>query len=93
MAPSSSVTILAGCGMSETRRSSDVGTRMMCAASRSTVEVSAGDLALEAQIKAKGNAIRELKAGGATKDELKPHIEVSSSPFGRIADFAVGFMC
>ena len=38
--------------------------------------MSAGDLALEAQIKTKGDAIRELKAGGASKDDLKPHIEV-----------------
>lgn len=40
-------------------------------------ELSAGDLALSAQIKAKGDMIRDLKAGGATKNELRPHIEVS----------------
>lgn len=39
--------------------------------------LSAGDLALSAQIKAKGDTIRDLKAGGVTKDELRPHIEVS----------------
>ena len=43
---------------------------------QSSYEMTAGDLALEAQIKSKGDAIRDLKAGGASKDELKPHIEV-----------------
>lgn len=61
------------------------GARMMCSAGSSVaessgggsaVEASAGDLALVAQIKAKGDAIRDLKAGGASKDDLKPHIEV-----------------
>lgn len=47
----------------------------LCSA-KSTYEMSAGDLALEAQIKTKGDAIRDLKAGGASKDDLKPHIEV-----------------
>eukprot|EP00904_Undaria_pinnatifida_P002120 jgi/Undpi1/11909/HiC_scaffold_4.g01608.m1 len=42
---------------------------------QSSYEMTAGDLALEAQIKSKGDAIRDLKAGGASKDELKPHIE------------------
>lgn len=40
------------------------------------VEVSAEGLALEASIKTKGDTIRELKAGGASKDDLKQHIEV-----------------
>lgn len=82
VAPSSYVAVLSGSGMAKARRSSGVGARMMCAASSNTVEVSAGDLALEAQIKAKGDTIRELKGGGATKEDLKPHIEVSFvSPF------------
>ncbi|CAM9859881.1 unnamed protein product, partial [Laminaria digitata] len=46
----------------------------MCS-TQSSYEMTAGDLALEAQIKTKGDAIRDLKAGGASKDDLKPHIE------------------
>lgn len=46
----------------------------MC--SGTAVEVSAEGLELEASIKTKGDTIRELKAGGASKDDLKPHIEV-----------------
>lgn len=55
-----------------------VGGRVtMCsAAGASAVEVSAEGLELEASIKTKGDTIRELKAGGASKDDLKPHIEV-----------------
>lgn len=51
---------------------------MMCSTSASTadVEVSAEGLEIGASIKAKGDAIRDLKAGGVSKDELKPHIEV-----------------
>ncbi|CAM9440522.1 unnamed protein product [Ectocarpus sp. 4 AP-2014] len=50
---------------------------MMCSTSTSTtdVEVSAEGLEIGASIKAKGDAIRDLKAGGVSKDELKPHIE------------------
>lgn len=40
------------------------------------IEVSADVAALDGQIKVKGETIRELKAGGAAKDALKPHIEV-----------------
>lgn len=49
---------------------------MCSAAGASAVEVSAEGLELEASIKSKGDTIRELKAGGASKDDLKPHIEV-----------------
>lgn len=42
----------------------------------SAVEVSAEAAALEAQIKSKGETIRDLKAEGTAKDALKPHIEV-----------------
>lgn len=45
----------------------------------SGVELSAEAVALDSQIKAKGEVIRELKTGGAAKDDLKPHIEVSES--------------
>lgn len=40
------------------------------------IDVSADVAMLDSQIKAKGEAIRELKAGGAAKDSLKLHIEV-----------------
>ena len=68
-----------------------VGARIMCTSSSSVAEstnhdvdsssglgeeLSAGDLALSAQIKAKGDDIRDLKDGGASKDDLRPHIEV-----------------
>ncbi|CAM9750858.1 unnamed protein product [Ascophyllum nodosum] len=67
-----------------------VGARIMCTSSSSVAEstnhdvdsssglgeeLSAGDLALSAQIKAKGDDIRDLKDGGASKDDLRPHIE------------------
>lgn len=45
-------------------------------AGAAAVEVSADGLEIGASIKSKGDAIRDLKAGGASKDELKPHIEV-----------------
>lgn len=58
------------------------GAPLMCSAQASTagsgaIEVSAEAAALEAQIKEKGDAIRELKAAGTAKDSLKPYIEVS----------------
>lgn len=43
-----------------------------------TVEVPAEASTIESQIKAKGDVIRELKAAGTPKDDLKPHIEVST---------------
>lgn len=52
---------------------------MMCSTSTAAagaVEVSAEGLEIGASIKAKGDAIRDLKAGGISKDDLKPHIEV-----------------
>lgn len=42
----------------------------------SPVDVSEAAVALDSQIKAKGDAIRKLKAEGASKTDLKPHIEV-----------------
>lgn len=42
----------------------------------SSVEVTAEAAALEAQIKLKGDFIRDLKASGTEKGNLKPHIEV-----------------
>eukprot|EP00903_Cladosiphon_okamuranus_P012906 g12050.t1 len=45
------------------------------AAAGGAVEVSAEGLELDSSIKTKGDTIRELKAGGASKDDLKPHIE------------------
>lgn len=45
-------------------------------AAATAVEVSAEGLELDASIKTKGDTIRELKADGASKDDLKPHIEV-----------------
>lgn len=50
---------------------------MMCAAA---TEVSAEGVEIGASIKAKGDAIRDLKAGGCSKEDLKPHIEVSLPP-------------
>lgn len=61
-------------GGSHTVRRSGMVT--MCSGGGAAVEVSAEGLELEASIKAKGDTIRELKAGGASKDDLKPHIEV-----------------
>lgn len=55
---------------------SSSGSSAALCSTKSSYEMSAGDLALEAQIKTKGDAIRDLKAGGASKDDLKPHIEV-----------------
>ncbi|CAN0381171.1 unnamed protein product [Pylaiella littoralis] len=53
---------------------------MMCSAgagagAASVEEVSAEGLEIGASITSKGDTIRDLKAGGASKDELKPHIE------------------
>lgn len=45
--------------------------------SAASTELSAEGVALTAQIKAKGDAIRDLKTGGASKDDLRPHIEVN----------------
>ncbi|CAM9909829.1 unnamed protein product [Scytosiphon promiscuus] len=57
-------------------RSAGVPRMMMCSSSAApSVEVSAEGLEIGASIKAKGDTIRDLKAGGASKDDLKPHIE------------------
>lgn len=58
------------------------GGMMMCSAGApataadAAFEVSAEGLEIGASIKSKGDTIRDLKAGGASKDDLKPHIEV-----------------
>lgn len=58
-------------------RSGSVSRVMMCSSSAApSVEVSAEGLEIGASIKAKGDTIRDLKAGGASKDDVKPHIEV-----------------
>lgn len=50
---------------------------MMCSTgAAAAVEVSAEGVEIGASIKIKGDTIRDLKAGGASKDDLKPHIEV-----------------
>lgn len=88
MAPNVAGAVLGSCGSGRAHgRWTATGARLMCASSASVaensgtsssaVDLSAGDLALGAQIKAKGDAIRELKAGGASKDDLMPHIEVT----------------
>lgn len=51
-------------------------------AGAAAVEVSAEGLELASSIKAKGDTIRDLKAGGASKDDLKPHIEVCACFYG-----------
>lgn len=71
-------------GISHTMRRAGGARVTMCsaasagggAAAATAVEVSAEGLELDASIKTKGDTIRELKAGGASKDDLKPHIEV-----------------
>lgn len=67
-------------GGSQMLRRAGGGRVSMCssagASAGGAVEVSAEGLELEGSIKTKGDTIRELKAGGASKDDLKPHIEV-----------------
>lgn len=48
------------------------------------LEVPADVAIFDAQIKAKGEVIRELKSGGIAKDALKPHIEVIGGQYGTV---------
>lgn len=56
------------------------GARMMMCTAASGVELSAEGVEIGASIKAKGDVVRDLKAAGVSKEDLKPHIEVCLEP-------------